>query len=138
MNIDKITGTIERAGGLFGSAQMISNLISQSLQDDTPAGTYEIFYRENDEEGPYLHRRDDDFLRSPEWQCREAVGIIVHPDGYVLVPVGCGVHGVILEIDFQGGLRQSYPDDIPSNTLWGDGEPDIQARRKVILLCNRK
>jgi hypothetical protein len=135
MNIDKITDTIERVGGVFGSAQMVSNLIFQTLPDDATSGTYEIF---DDGDGPYLHRRDDTFLRFPEWQCREAVGIMVHQDGYVLVPIGCGVHSVVLEIDFQGGLRQSYPDEIPSNTLWGDGEPDIQARRKVILLCNRK
>lgn len=137
MNISKITDTIERAGGIFGSSTIVSNLVSQALQDDTPAGTYEIF-DDGDAEGPSLYRRDDNFLRSPEWQCREAAGIIVHSDGYVLVPVGSGVHGAILEIDFQGGLRQSYPDDIPSNSLWGDGKPDMRKRRQIILRCNRK
>ena len=137
MEIEKIKKTISSAN-LFGSADMIAGLIAAALPETNGPGVYEAEWVENEEMESEIVvcKRDDDFIPSPCWQSRVSAGFSIEEDNSLLILIGCGTHSVVLNLSSSGDVLDIFPDDIPSDRFWGDGnDVDVKKRADITKKC---
>lgn len=68
----------------------------------------------------------------PNWQSEVCTYIKIE-DGYIIFRLGCGVHSADYKFNRAWNLVAVYPDPLPSERFWGDGECDLPNRKKMLL-----
>jgi hypothetical protein len=81
----------------------------------------------------------EQIAHSPTWQREESISVIVNPDsGEYEIPLGCGAHSAFYKFDESGNLIDVDPDEIPSDSFWGDGKKVDKEKRRGYLLSLHK
>lgn len=138
--ISKIAESLERSS--FGSGKMIAGmLMDPDFQMPCENGVWDIELVEEDGDHYYYYsKRRDFYMGGPTWQTRVMFSINIY-DKTIEFLLGCGVHGVSCIFNkASGDLIEVIPDDLPSNSFWGDGDhPDLsfRARREFLKMTGK-
>ena len=138
--INKISDSLERSS--FGSGDTIAGmLMDPDFQMPCENGVWDIELVEEDGDHYYYYsKRRDFYMGGPTWQTRVMFSINIY-DKTIEFLLGCGVHGASCIFNkASGDLIEVIPDDLPSNSFWGDGDhPDLsfRARREFLKMTGK-
>ena len=138
--ISKIAESLERSS--FGSGKMIAEiLMDPDFQMPCENGVWDIeLVMEDGDYYFYYSKRRDFYMGGPTWQTRVMFSINIC-DETIEFLLGCGIHSASCIFNkASGDLIEVIPDDLPSNSFWGDGDhPDLsfRARREFLKMTGR-
>lgn len=138
--LNNISNALERSS--FGSGKMIAGiLMDPEFQMPCENGVWDIELVEEDGDHYYYYsKRRDFYMGCPTWQTRVMFSINIY-DKTIEFLLGCGVHGAFCIFNkASGDLIEVIPDDLPSNSFWGDGDhPDLsfRARREFLKMTGK-
>ena len=98
------------------------------------------FLLKQEKDGWYSHVRDNDnpeymgpdSLIWPSWH-NALISVGYRSEEKIGIVLGATKHDVTIEVDASTGeIAGIYPDDLPSQTFWGDGEADLDGRIKTV------
>jgi len=123
--VEKIASTVLNGGWVFGSADLVGNLIKDHLREIISIGDWclaydNVFKHEGKYQGP-----------ATAWQSEEYTTAYV-TDDTVSFGVGCGSHHIKFVFNHQGDLLEINPDDYPSENCW-ENLTTVEERRQAVI-----
>ncbi len=125
--IKKITATL--SGSPFGSGPTAAELFSRLFPSLPGEGIYRLLLSE---EGVAYYQEEAQ-LGFPSWSSEVSQSVQL-TGSEIMFLLGCGIHHAYYMFSAEtGDLVDVVPDEKPSSRFWGDGEADIEFRRRRLF-----